>query len=440
MPPANSDTMTGHRIRERRLDRGLRQAELARQVGISASYLNLIEHNRRRIGGKLLQTIAQVLEVTSQSLSEGAEAAVVDNLRVAVGRMPQGEAELHRAEDFAARFPGWAALVAAQDARINALEARVATLVDRMAHDPVLAAALHDILTSVTSIRSASSILAGDTEVDADWQRRFHRNIDDDARRLSDSSTALAAYLEDEGSGSGGSALSPAEEVAAFLQSDAPEMIDKLASAGGHISDIEEALEANSLLVQPEARALARRRLERKLTDALALPTEAVTEALMAQTPDPAALARAHGTDLATALRRMAEVPVARGARPAGLAICDGSGALTEMRPVSGFNLPRAGGSCPLWPLYRAVSVPGFPLREVVALPGAPGEQFLCFAIAGPGPEIQFGDAPVIEATMLVIPWPGDAVEGSGRPVGLGCQICPRRSCASRREPSLIAS
>ncbi|WP_304951541.1 helix-turn-helix domain-containing protein, partial [Sulfitobacter sp.] len=46
--------LTGSRIRERRVMAGLKQAELAQQSGISASYLNLIEHNRRRIGGKLL--------------------------------------------------------------------------------------------------------------------------------------------------------------------------------------------------------------------------------------------------------------------------------------------------------------------------------------------------------------------------------------------------
>ena len=40
--------------RERRKDLGLTQTELASRVGISVSYLNLIEHNRRSIGGRLL--------------------------------------------------------------------------------------------------------------------------------------------------------------------------------------------------------------------------------------------------------------------------------------------------------------------------------------------------------------------------------------------------
>ena len=41
--------LTGSRLRGRRVALGMRQADLAALVGLSASYLNLIEHNRRRI-------------------------------------------------------------------------------------------------------------------------------------------------------------------------------------------------------------------------------------------------------------------------------------------------------------------------------------------------------------------------------------------------------
>ena len=65
--------LTGSRIRERRVMAGMKQADLARHIGISASYLNLIEHNRRRIGGKLLLNIADTLGVEPQLLTEGAD-------------------------------------------------------------------------------------------------------------------------------------------------------------------------------------------------------------------------------------------------------------------------------------------------------------------------------------------------------------------------------
>ena len=72
--------LTGSRIRERRLALGTRQADLARAVGVSPAYLNLIEHNRRRIGGKLLVDLARELNTEPAQLSEGAGQALVERL------------------------------------------------------------------------------------------------------------------------------------------------------------------------------------------------------------------------------------------------------------------------------------------------------------------------------------------------------------------------
>ncbi|CAN0531036.1 unnamed protein product, partial [Scytosiphon promiscuus] len=54
-----SRSLIGTRIRERRRTRKVTQTALAAQVGISASYLNLIEHNRRGIAGKTLLSLAK---------------------------------------------------------------------------------------------------------------------------------------------------------------------------------------------------------------------------------------------------------------------------------------------------------------------------------------------------------------------------------------------
>ena len=94
------DTLTGSRIRERRSMVGLRQADLAREVGISASYLNLIEHNRRRIGGKLLVDIAGVLGVEPSLLTEGAEAALIATLREAAADAGAATSDTDRADEF----------------------------------------------------------------------------------------------------------------------------------------------------------------------------------------------------------------------------------------------------------------------------------------------------------------------------------------------------
>ena len=91
--------LTGARIREKRLELGLRQAAVAEAVGISPSYLNLIEHNRRRIGGKLLADIARLLDVDTSLLTEGADRNLLDQMRNAAAAF-DAEAEIARLEKY----------------------------------------------------------------------------------------------------------------------------------------------------------------------------------------------------------------------------------------------------------------------------------------------------------------------------------------------------
>ncbi len=188
--------LTGTRIRERRLGREVRQSDLARAVGISPAYLNLIEHNKRRIGGKLLVDLARALGAEPGELSEGAEVALLGHLAAAAGRQPEAGAELDRVGEFAGRLPGWAAVLAAQHARIRELDRLVEALSDRLTHDPHLAATLHEVLSTVTAIRSAVSILTEGDEVDPEWQARFLRNVAEDSARLTDSAKGLVEFLE----------------------------------------------------------------------------------------------------------------------------------------------------------------------------------------------------------------------------------------------------
>ena len=136
-------SLTGSRIRERRTMLGRKQADLARAVGISPSYLNLIEHNRRRIGGKLINDIARELGVEPSALTEGAEAELLDTLREAAADHERAAEDLPRLEEFVGRFPDWAQLLADTRRKATQLEHSVEVLSDRMTHDPFLSASLH---------------------------------------------------------------------------------------------------------------------------------------------------------------------------------------------------------------------------------------------------------------------------------------------------------
>lgn len=429
------DTLTGSRIRERRVQQGLKQADLARQAGISASYLNLIEHNRRRIGGKLLLVLADILKVEPAALTEGAGAAVIATLREAASDMPQAAAELERVDEFAGRFPGWADLLAQSFGRITQLERSIETLNDRMTHDPHLAASLHEMLSTVTSIRSSASILAEPGEVDAEWQARFHRNIYEDSARLAETSRGLVTYLEaDEGS-----ALetgTPQEEVDAALEAvghTVPELEQGQDVAAAH-------LRLGQGMSGP-ARVLLRLWLERYASDAMALPISTLAPAIARHGPDPAALAAELGAPPDRIMRRLATLPPDVLPTPVGLAICDASGVLVYRKPLPDFPMPRFGAACPLWPIYRALSRPYVILAGPILQSGRSGVALWSEALAMPksGPAVNAD--PLYQAHMLVRAMPvGQEAPATQPQLGVACRVCPREACEGRREPSILAS
>lgn len=421
--------LTGTRLRQRRLDRGMRQAALAEAVGISPSYLNLIEHNRRRIGGKLLSDIARALAVEPEMLVEGTNATVLAPLKEAAAEFRSAAPEDARAEELVARFPGWAALIGAQSDRIAQLETRVRMLTDRLTHDPHVATSLHDVLSSVTSIRSTASILVESQDLDAEWQSRFHRNIEADSRRLSESSQDLMRYL-DMNTGSGGQVQSPLEQAEAFVM-----------GQGFHFPQVEEGQrleDAITSLHDPLAREIVLGWLRIYAHDVARLPLDLFTQAAQLERYDAVRLARRLDQPLDVIFRRLASLPEGEDHPVMGLAVCDQAGVVLFQKPVMEFSLPRAAASCPLWPLYQALTQPGRPLRRRVALPGSGRTAFDCAAVASDhGPPSYDGAARVV-STMLVRPTsPGQGEEEPGR-VGPGCRVCPVSSCESRRQPSIL--
>jgi predicted transcriptional regulator/transcriptional regulator with XRE-family HTH domain len=438
-PSARRAQLTGNRIRERRLVMGLKQADLAARVGISASYLNLIEHNRRRIGGKLLVAIARVLEVEPVQLSEGADATLYDALQTAAQEMPGpfgAPPETERIDELAGRFPGWTALIAAQQKRVAALDALVEGLRDRLGHDPVLAESMHEVISTVAAIRSTADILVREPDLDAVWRARFHRNLHEEAERLSTRATALLGHFEtEEAEARSRAASTPIETVEAMFEAASHHF--PMIEAEGEAA-IPAVLDGAAGMDDPATRALGERWLRAYAADAARLPLSVVKPAAEATGYDPAALLGLGGGDVALVLRRMATLPrqaaLDEGAPPFGLAVCDGAGALIFRRRLTAFSIPRFGAGCPLWPLYRALGRPGQPEAALIEMPQ--GARFRAWAVSQPATPAGFGEAPVMQAVMLVAPAEALAAPlPSGTPIaaGPGCHLCPREGCPARR-------
>lgn len=411
----------------------MRQAELASACDISASYLNLIEHNKRRIAGGLLVRIAKALDVEPGYLSGGAEVRLATELDAAADAHPSIAAERTRAGDLAARYPGWSRLIAQQYRENRRLEQVIGRLGDRLTHDPFLSASMHNVLTSVTAIRSASAILAGGDEIEPEWEARFHRNIFEDSQRLAEATETLVRYLDTDDD----------RETDGNLPQD--DLDRWLASVGWRIealeddpqTDPEDVIRGIDGLDGSPARIVALKYLQRYAADAATLPIEQVVSCLNDGNGAPE-IAYRFGVGLPLVYRRLAvlqasEVPDGEGF---GLVGCDASGTLTFRKPLPGFELPRYSAACPFWPLFRALQHPMTPIVEVVSMAGRDEGRFQTDAYAEVAYPSGFNGPSVTEAWMLIRPLRG--ADANAFRVGTSCRICPIDDCVARREPSIF--
>lgn len=415
-------SLMGTRLRERRLALGRRQGEVALAAGMSASYLNLIEHNRRAVAGAVLDRLTAVLGLDAVAFSDASDGAMANDLRAAAAAVAADTDQLH---EFMARFPNWAAAVLALAQRAAGLERAVGALNDRINHDPHLSATLHDLLSAATAVRATADILNDTQGLDADWRARFQRNLAQDSARLTMGAQALVAYLDPAGQAVAGLSVTPQDEVMGWL-----------AAQGWHLAAAETgAVDEGGIaaLANTAAQALARGVADVAVQDAAAMPLAAVMAAISAVGPDPVQIAQMFGTDVIAACRRIAGVP----GLAVGLVVCDGAAAITHRRPLAGFALPRAGAGCTLWPLYAALGRPMQPVEVVVDTTGQPPQRFLLRAFCQTYLPGRFGGVERRTAAMLILPAPmGMAAQAV---VGPTCRICAVQGCAVRREPSILS-
>lgn len=181
-----SQAPIGYRLRRQRESRGLTQSAVARRVGISASYLNLIEHDRRNPQGGLIRRLAEALEIDPSTLSGTEEArlqaelseASIDPVLAENGFAPEN------AEKLVAAAPDTARSLLALYRNYRTLAQQVDELSERVDRNPVLADLSHQILTYITSIRSFAEILHDYGDVAAAQRERFLGAIANESESL----------------------------------------------------------------------------------------------------------------------------------------------------------------------------------------------------------------------------------------------------------------
>lgn len=449
----------GTKLRALRRREGLTQAELATRLSISASYLNLIENNRRPLPAQLLLQLAQLfsldlsalavedegrlmsdlLEVFGDPVFDGFGLTNTDLRELAIAQPKIGRAVLTLYQGYAAARTSAGELVermARSEQGLGADLSRIpseevsAFLERRQNHFPQLEAAAERVFASaqldtddayhgmVRYLQSQHRVQVRIVRVG--HERKAMRRYDAERRVL-----ALSEVLPPRSR-----RFELAHQIGLLTCSD--ELL---------------ALTRDDTLTTPESAALCRVALANYFAAALLMPYQAFVDAARAERYDIELLAHRFGTSFEqvchrlTTLRRSGHEGI-----PFHLLRIDIAGNISKRYSGSGFRVARFSGACPRLGVFQSFLTPG--MFRVQLSRTADGTVFFSVArtlrsdsggyhLRHPIQAIELGcelryARQLIYSDGIDLDTPFAVV-----PVGVTCRLCELMDCEQRAFPSL---
>lgn len=448
---AEQKIFAGPRIRRMRMERGLTQTAMAEGLGISPSYLNLIERNQRPLTVQLILKLASVYAIDPgelQAETRGSVAALKEVFSdpLLAGELP-GDQELidlaetapnaavamqklfrayreqaERLSDLNALLAGEGRATTLSAARLpvdevrelferrpwhfSALEEAAEAFSAELVQEDDLFAAVKTWLRKEHGI----SVRLLPAATMPNWRRRYDRH----SQRL---------FLSER--------LSRADQLReAAMEACLIRMRDVLVSEVAALK-----------LSTDEARRLARFELARYAALALMMPYAGFHQAASRARYDVAVLASRFGVSFEQAATRLASLQRTGAAGvPFFLMEIDGAGNRLRRIGASGFPHAAFGGGCPKLVVHDAFAEPDRVLAEAVEMPD--GATFLTIARTVDGPQGGFDERPRRTALLLGCDFSardqviyGAALPPTAIPIGPACRLCERAGCLARAEP-----
>ena len=441
-----SKTLIGQTIRRLRLEQALSQQGLAQRLGISTSYLNLVEHDQRGVTASMLFKLTDVLNVDLAALSGVQERQFEAGLREVFGDPllnvePVPETELRA---LAAAAPnGVRAILALHRAWAAAREETGGITLPSgrkimVPHEEVRDF-FHDQSNHFPALEAAAERIAG--ELDIAGQGISHA-LSERLRQAHGLLVRVQALL-------GNLRLYEPEARLLRLSETLPresrgfQMAFQLALLEAR--DAVEATVQAAALGSRDATELLRIGLLNYVAAAILLPYDRFLTVAQEARYNADDITARFGVSYEQACQRLSTLQ-RRGARgvPFFFLRIDPAGNVSKRFSAAGFPFIRSGGTCPRWIVHAAFATPGTTRVQVAQLPD--GATFLCFARAVTGRAARWGDpAPVHVIAMgcdishageLIY---GDGINIAGAAVGIGlsCRLCDRQDCRSRAFPPI---
>lgn len=457
---SDKKAMVGHKVRRLRRDLKLTQAQMADELGISPSYLNLIESNQRPLTVPLLLKIGQIYDVDLASFAEDDETRLVAGLKevFADPLFETSDIKNQDMKELAAVAPTLGQAVvqlyrAYREARqdLSALAESVADG-DKVAVKDVRAFPQEEVGewfqaqgNHVPDIETAAESLWIDADLDANdlyGSLAVHiqsahgvrvklmpvevmggtvRRYDRHSKRVLISEMLPPA----------GRTFHLAAQLGLLKHRD---LLDRIVEQGGFASD--------------EARRLALIGLSNYFAGAVMMPYGRFLEAARAQRYDVEVLMHRFVASFEQVAHRLTTLqrPGAKGVPFFFLRIDHAGNVSKRFSAVPAFHFARFGGACPRWRIHDAFRMPGAIQTQLAQMPDGSLYFSICRRVvkAGGGwrdPARQFAIAlgtDIAHAAQLVY---ADGVDlhnkAAATPIGVNCRTCPRLDCTQRAFPPL---
>ena len=213
-------THLGSKVRRLRRGQGVTQVEMAKRLGISPSYLNLIEHNQRPLTRSLQMKLAEGYDVDLQVFAEDEDARIVTDL-VEILRDPLfGSFSLAPKDlsDAVGAAPALGQAMIALYQGYRNLRADLDAVSERLSDDALISASTHELRTVLTSIRSFSEILRDYDDLDAEQRQRFLEILVKETGRLNQAVDRMVDFAKGEDLAGLGGLASAVDDVMDFIQ------------------------------------------------------------------------------------------------------------------------------------------------------------------------------------------------------------------------------
>lgn len=456
----------GAKVRAQRRARAITQVELARRLGISPSYLNLIEHDQRPVTAELLIKLATEFDLDLKDFTAAQDARLGADLMEVFADPLFEEQALNSAEvrELAISSPSTAKAVLALYRAYQAARDDAAGLASRVYDEQELTGSEGSVLPN----EEINDIVQRHMNHFPRIERAAESFVDELGMRVGGRFAAMAAWCAGQGIGVviGRSPSEPGTPPGVqpgvvrrydpaqrriFLDEAMPPHT-RLFQLAAQIALLREGqlldrLVHGEALGDDTAQTLAKVVLANYFAGAVLMPYRQFLEAARSVRYDIELLSARFGTGYEQVCHRLTTLR-RKGAEgiPFHMIRVDLAGNISKRFSASGIRFARFSGSCPRWNVFSAFQTPGRVRVQLSEMPG--GEVYFCMARTVPKGPGGYHAPHTVQAVGLgcQIQYAREMVYSDGIdldtlqgvvPVGVTCRLCERTGCEQRVLPSL---